>query len=389
MTEPQDPKKSGPRGVRRIVKTDLYPAMKDATAEKAPGQPPPEAPPPEPAAPIAAPVEAPPPKVKTEVLAAGTAKGLLDAHPLTPERFQTKTKKLLSKRLERSATWSLRDKTNDPVIVVEKLCAFYEAQQVLFDIGFDVKRGEIVAILGGSGSGKTTLLKHLIGLLQPTSGRILIGGRDISRLEGDDLALVLKSIGMLFQYSALFNSITVGENVALPLREYTDLPASAIHSIVRLKLSLVGLPGIERRMPNELSGGMKKRAALARALALDPDSLFFDEPASGLDPIAAAELDALILHLNRSFGTTMVIVTHDLENAFNVAHRILMLDRGRIAAMGTPAEIRASEDPWVRSFIARKSAARDAIDEDFFKRLETKSIPSGLKETRERRQGLP
>jgi len=185
---------------------------------------------------------------------------------------------------------------------------------------------------------------------------------------------VLKSVGMLFQYSALFNSMTIGENVALPLREYTDLPEHSIEAIVRLKLALVGLPGIEGLLPSQLSGGMKKRAALARALALDPDVLFFDEPASGLDPIAAAELDSLILHLNKSFGTTMVIVTHDLENAFNVAHRILMLDRGRIAALGTPGEIKRSENTWVRSFLERASSSRDAVDEAFFARLENSTV---------------
>jgi phospholipid/cholesterol/gamma-HCH transport system ATP-binding protein len=289
---------------------------------------------------------------------------------LTPERFKSKTKKLLAKRLERSSTIQLPP-TTLPAIRVEGLDAFYELSQVLFQVSFSVKRGEILAILGGSGSGKTTLLKHLIGLLRPRSGRIEIGGQDIAGLDGDDLALVLKSIGMLFQYSAMFNSLTVGENIALPLREYTDLPEGAIQAVVRLKLALVGLPGIEGRMPDQLSGGMKKRAALARAVALDPDAVFFDEPASGLDPIAAAELDALILHLNRSFGTTMVIVTHDLENAFNVAHRILMLDAGKIVTVGTPAQIRASDDPWVKAFIARRSAERDAVDEGFFARLES------------------
>jgi phospholipid/cholesterol/gamma-HCH transport system ATP-binding protein len=307
----------------------------------------------------------------------------MDVDPLTPERFQTKTKKLLSKRLERSSTVKLAPSLI-PAIRVDSLDAYYDQTQVLFGVSFLVRRGEILAILGGSGSGKTTLLKHLIGLLRPHRGRIEIGGQDISRLEGDDLALVLKSIGMLFQYSALFNSVTVGENVALPLREYTDLPEGAIQAIVRLKLSLVGLPGIEDRMPNELSGGMKKRAALARAVALDPDSVFFDEPASGLDPIAAAELDALILHLNRSFGTTMVIVTHDLENAFNVAHRILMLDKGHVVMIGTPSQIRASDDPWVRAFIARQSPARDAVDESFFARLEHRDASE--RDTKERKK---
>ncbi|MBI3722799.1 ATP-binding cassette domain-containing protein, partial [bacterium] len=204
--------------------------------------------------------------------------------------------------------------------------------------------------------------------------KVVIGGQDIATLEGDDLAIVLKSVGMLFQYSALFNSMTIGDNVALPLREYTDLPEHSIEAIVRLKLALVGLPGIGSLLPQQLSGGMKKRAALARALALDPDVLFFDEPASGLDPIAAAELDSLILHLNKSFGTTMIIVTHDLENAFNVAHRILMLDRGRVAAIGTPAEIKVNEDTWVRSFLSRASASRDAVDESFFARLESRTV---------------
>jgi phospholipid/cholesterol/gamma-HCH transport system ATP-binding protein len=309
-------------------------------------------------------VEAPP---RSETVRFG-APALLDADPLTPERFQTKTKKLLAERLARpTRKYTPTDRT--PAVRVEALEAVYEDHQVLFGLDFTVRRGEILAILGGSGSGKTTLLKHLIGLLRPSRGTIEISGQDISKLEGDDLALILKSTGMLFQYSALFNSMTIAENVALPLREYTDLPDAAIKAIVRLKLCLVGLPGVGDRLPNELSGGMKKRAALARALALDPDVLFFDEPGSGLDPIAAAALDQLILHLNRSFGTTMVIVTHDLENAFNVAHRILMLDQGRIRKIGTPTEVKASADPWVKSFLARSTAIRDAVDEDFFKKL--------------------
>ena len=293
---------------------------------------------------------------------------LLEADPLTPERFKTKTRKALGERLGRpSRRMTLADRT--PAILVRDLDATYDERQVLFDLNFSVHRGEILAILGGSGSGKTTLLKHLIGLLRPSRGRIEIAGQDISRLEGDELALVLKSIGMLFQYSALFNSMTIAQNVGLPLREYTDLPEPAIDAIVRLKLALVGLPGIGELLPSELSGGMKKRAALARALALDPDVLFFDEPASGLDPIAAAALDQLILHLNKSFGTTMVIVTHDLDNAFNVAHRILMLDQGKIRKIGTPSEVKASKDPWVASFLARSTALRDAVDETLLAKL--------------------
>jgi phospholipid/cholesterol/gamma-HCH transport system ATP-binding protein len=296
------------------------------------------------------------------------APSLMEADPHAPERFRTKTRKALGERLGRpSRRMTLADRM--PAILVRELDAVYDETQVLFDLNFSVHRGEILAILGGSGSGKTTLLKHLIGLLRPSRGRIEISGQDISQLEGDDLALVLKSIGMLFQYSALFNSMTIAQNVALPLREYTDLPEAAIDAIVRLKLALVGLPGVGERLPNELSGGMKKRAALARALALDPDVLFFDEPGSGLDPIAAAALDQLILHLNRSFGTTMVIVTHDLENAFNVAHRILMLDQGKIRKIGTPGEVKASKDPWVASFLARSTALRDSTDEAFLEKL--------------------
>lgn len=232
--------------------------------------------------------------------------------------------------------------TRKTIIKVRGLTATYGEEIILQDINFDVFKGEIFVVLGGSGCGKSTLLKHLIGLIKPHSGRIIIDDIDINREDDSASHGMLKKIGVLFQNSALFGSMTLAENIALPIIEYTDLPADAVDKIVSMKLSLVHLNGYEKHLPSELSGGMKKRAGLARAMALNPQILFFDEPSAGLDPVTSAELDNLIIHLNRNLGTTMFIVTHELQSIFNVAHRVIMLDKTAkgIIAEGDPKYLR-------------------------------------------------
>jgi len=224
----------------------------------------------------------------------------------------------------------------------------------LEDISLEVERGEIFVILGGSGCGKTTLLKHMAGLLKPTDGAILYGEQDIATLEEDALAEVQRKMGIAFQSGGLFNSMTVGENVALPLREYGDIDEALIGPMVRLKLSLVGLAQAEHLMPSELSGGMRKRAGLARALALDPPVVYFDEPSAGLDPIMASGLDELIIELNHLLGITFIIVTHELESIRKIAHRVLMLDRGRAVFTGTVEQAETEAPDRVRQFFERR-----------------------------------
>src|SRR5216117_4590242 len=205
-------------------------------------------------------------------------------------------------------------------------------------------RGETLVILGGSGSGKSTLLRTLVGLERPSSGEIWLKGKNIAAISAEEMDEIRKKIGMSFQGGALFGSMTVGENVALPLREHTKLEESTIEIILRLKLDQVGLSGYENYMPSQLSGGMKKRAAVARALAMDPEILFFDEPSAGLDPIIAAGIDDLILNLKKAYSMSIVVVTHELASAFLIADRIILIDRGNILAMGSPKEIQQSAE---------------------------------------------
>jgi phospholipid/cholesterol/gamma-HCH transport system ATP-binding protein len=245
----------------------------------------------------------------------------------------------------------------------------YGATEILHGVSFDVRRGETLVIMGGSGSGKSTLVRALIGLEKPSSGHVLIKGKDVAAIGEAELDEVRKKIGMSFQGGALFGSMTVGENVGLPLREHTKLEDSTIEIMVRLKLEQVGLEGFEYYMPSQLSGGMKKRAAVARALAMDPEILFFDEPSAGLDPIIAAGIDQLILELKRAFHMTILVVTHELASAFLIADRIVLIDRGNILAIGTTAEMQSSTEPRVRQFLDRVPEIETARESDYLRAL--------------------
>jgi phospholipid/cholesterol/gamma-HCH transport system ATP-binding protein len=257
----------------------------------------------------------------------------------------------------------------EPVISVRDLHVKYGATEILHGVNFDVKRGETLVIMGGSGSGKSTLVRTLIGLERPSSGHVLIKGKDVAAIREAELDEVRKKIGMSFQGGALFGSMTVGENVGLPLREHTKLEDSTIEIMVRLKLEQVGLEGFEYYMPSQLSGGMRKRAAVARALAMDPEILFFDEPSAGLDPIIAAGIDQLILELKRAFHMTILVVTHELASAFLIADRIVLIDRGNIVAIGTTAEMQSSTQPRVRQFLDRVPETETAKESDYLRAL--------------------
>lgn len=243
----------------------------------------------------------------------------------------------------------------DTMIEVRSLVTHYGDAKVLDNVSFVVPRGEIFVIIGGSGCGKTTLLKHMCGLLKATSGEIIYQGRDIAKMDEDELAVMQRSIGIAFQSSGLINSMTIGDNVALPLREYGNMDEKLIDAVVRMKLSLVGLAEAQHLMPSELSGGMRKRAGLARAIALDPPLVYFDEPSAGLDPIMASGLDDLILDLRELLGITFVIVTHELDSIRKVADRVLMLDRGKVVFLGTRIEAESTTIERVRQFFERRA----------------------------------
>jgi phospholipid/cholesterol/gamma-HCH transport system ATP-binding protein len=267
------------------------------------------------------------------------------------------------------------DVMRNNAIVVRDLRVRYGQREILHGINFEVPANETLVILGGSGSGKSTLLRTLVGLETPSSGEIWIRGKNFAGIPEPERDELRKKMGMSFQSGALFGSLSVGENVALPLREHTELDESTIQIIVRLKLDQVGLSGFENFMPSQLSGGMKKRAAVARALAMDPEILFFDEPSAGLDPIIAAGLDELILRLKKAFKMTVLVVTHELASAFLIGDRMILVNKGYIVANGTPAELQASKDPRVRQFLDRVPEPEVAGEIDYLQMLTGESPP--------------
>jgi phospholipid/cholesterol/gamma-HCH transport system ATP-binding protein len=240
-------------------------------------------------------------------------------------------------------------------IRLEGVTKAFGDRKVLDDVTIEVPTGSAYCLLGRSGTGKSVTLKHIIGLMQPDSGRVLVHGTDVSRLTGQDLARVRRSMGFLFQNSALFDSISVGENVAFPLRRHTDWPDSKIREVATSKLADVGLEHDYDKMPADLSGGMKKRAGLARAMALDPDILLVDEPSAGLDPITSGEIDDLLVQLKRK-GTTLVVVTHNIPSAKHIGDELAFLHDGRVIASGTAAELEGSEHEMVRTFMRSEGA---------------------------------
>jgi phospholipid/cholesterol/gamma-HCH transport system ATP-binding protein len=252
-------------------------------------------------------------------------------------------------------------------IEVRDLITKYGDRVILKGVSLSIPKGKTTVILGGSGCGKSTLLNHLIGLLKPTSGKILINGKDITGLDEAGFNEVRKKMGVLFQGSALLNSLTIADNVALPLREHTKLEEPTIQIMVRMKLNLVGLSKFEHFYPSQLSGGMKKRAGIARAIALDPELLFFDEPSAGLDPVTAAGLDELIIKLRDVFRMTIIVVTHELPSVFMISDYVIMLDLGEVVFAGTLDELKMSQHPRVRMFLERQAEKETYSPEDYFR----------------------
>jgi phospholipid/cholesterol/gamma-HCH transport system ATP-binding protein len=258
-----------------------------------------------------------------------------------------------------------------PIISVRDLVVEYDGRRVLNGLNLDIEHGETMVLLGGSGCGKSTLLRQIIGLEKPKSGSVFVKEVDIVRCSKPELKKIRRSIGVAFQSAALFNSLNIEENVALPLREHTRLAPSIIELVVWMKLAAVGLADRGKLLPAELSGGMKKRAAVARAIALGPEILVLDEPSAGLDPIVAAELDELILLLKHTFHMTIIVVTHELPSAFLIADRIAMLYQGSFSSVGTKDQLKASQNPRVRQFLDRvpEDIVRTPVTEHFAKYL--------------------
>jgi len=258
---------------------------------------------------------------------------------------------------------------SEPVIAVEDLTTHFGQERILSDVNLDVRPGEIMVIMGASGSGKSTLLYHLLGLLSPTSGTARILGRDIATIGQAELTRLRCRMGVAFQGGALFSSMTVGENIMLPLQEHTDLDETTMRIMARMKIEVVNLAGAEALMPSQLSGGMAKRAALARAIAMDPTILFCDEPSAGLDPIVAAAIDQLILDLRAAFGMTVVAVTHELESAFAIADRICVIDGGEVVIVDTVESVRACADQRVQDLLNRRVQVPEVDPDAYLHRL--------------------
>jgi phospholipid/cholesterol/gamma-HCH transport system ATP-binding protein len=258
---------------------------------------------------------------------------------------------------------------NGHAIEVEELVTHYGARKILDGVNLTINYGEILIIMGGSGSGKSTLLRHMLGLHMPTSGSIKLLGKDITRVSADEMHDLRTNMGVSFQGGALLSSMTVGENVQLPLREHTKLDDSTMGIMARMKLEVVNLGGFEDLMPSQLSGGMIKRAALARAIVMDPKLLFFDEPSAGLDPVVASELDDLILKLRESMQMTIVVVTHELDSAFKIADRITVLDHGKILLTGTVDEVKSSPNSRIQDLLNRRSRNEEVDADEYMNRL--------------------
>lgn len=255
------------------------------------------------------------------------------------------------------------------VIEVDDLVTHYGPRLILKGVTMTVREGEIMVIMGGSGSGKSTLLRHLLGLERPTSGSIRILGQDITKLSMKEMFALRRKFGVAFQGGALFSSMTVGQNIMLPLYEHTDLDPMTMEIMARMKLEVVNLAGFENLMPSELSGGMIKRAAVARAIVMDPQILFMDEPSAGLDPVVSSSLDELILRLRDAMGMAIVVVTHELESAFTIADRITVLDKGNILFIGTVDEVRDHPSERIQNLLNRRTE-EDAVDpEEYLRRL--------------------
>jgi phospholipid/cholesterol/gamma-HCH transport system ATP-binding protein len=263
----------------------------------------------------------------------------------------------------------MNDKNQDTIIETDELVAHYGERAILKGVNMSVERGKVRVIMGGSGSGKSTLLRHLLGLDRPSSGSIKLLGRQLSEMSERELSEFCRNLGVAFQGGALFSSMTVGENIMLPLREHTQLDEKTMEIMVRLKLEVVSLAGFESLMPSELSGGMVKRAAFARAVIMDPALLFCDEPSAGLDPVVSSALDELILRLRDAMGMTIVVVTHDLDSAFRIADRIAVLDQGEILTVGSVDEVRESDNQRIQDLLNRRFEEEEVDADAYLERL--------------------